>query len=122
MKSLMQICVKQVIDQTEFMGRGLVPKIADDITDRIQRQTGYVFQKGRLYEIYRKQLAENEVDIHEKNALAQFAQYHDWEHFVDAVSKTLEKKPASPFSLFWYILIFLLGIYTLFSFLLKIFL
>ena len=112
---MLQKCLQQAIDTTEFAGRGLIPKIADDITDRIAIATGFTFKPGRLFYIYRHQLSEHEVDVQEKNAIAQFAQYHNWEHFLQSQQTKQNIQSTSPLQFLLYIILFMVCIYTIFS-------
>lgn len=110
---MLQTCIQEAINQTEYMNRGLTQKTAEDISDRIFRQTGYQFAPERLYQLFRKRSNEIDASIQEKNAIAQFAQYHSWEHFITTKNNNI-KKQTFQYKTFIIILLFILLIYVSF--------
>jgi len=110
---MLETCIQEAINQTEYMNRGLTQKTAEDISDRIFQLTGYQFAPERLYQLYRERCSEIDANTQEKNAIAQFAQYHSWEHFI-ALKKNQHPKQAFEYTTFAIILLFIVLIYVVF--------
>ncbi|MFO7868787.1 MAG: hypothetical protein R6U95_05760 [Bacteroidales bacterium] len=109
---MLQLCLQQAINKTEFLNRGLTQGIADDLSDRIALKTGHKIDSQTLYSMYRHTLSENDIALEDKNALAQFAQYQNWEHFVSQNS-TPQKQTQKNFHFILYLGFFMLSIYIL---------
>jgi hypothetical protein len=108
---MLQKCLQKAINETEYMKRGLTPRIAEDLSDRINLKTGHKIHADTLYNIYRTRPSEKSVSIEDKNALAQFAQFHNWEHFVQV--NTHKISHPHNFQFVFYIAFFMLSIFIL---------
>ncbi len=111
-------CLIEAIKQTEFSGRAINKRVANDLQDRIKQKTGLFISDETLYNIYRKRISEKEISDSEKNAIAQFANFTSWKDFISIKdenqiqNKKVHTKPIA------YITTFMLGVY-LFILILK---
>lgn len=109
-------CLLEVIAQTEFAGRAINRNIADDLSDRIKKITGIRIHSEELYAIFRNRQTEENTRNSTKNALAQFAQYHNWEHFISSSRTIQTEKQTFPWRIGLYTFILFIFIFLLINF------
>jgi len=104
-------CVKLVIAQTEFIGGAINKHIADDLSDRIFKKTGFRISKETLWNAFRKRLKSEDLSDEEKNAIAQFAGFINWEAYEESLTDKLIQKDKIPYKGVFFTLLFILTIY-----------
>ena len=104
-------CLIEAIKQTEFSGRAINKRVAYDLQDRIKQKTGLFISGETLYNIYRKRISEEEISDSEKNAIAQFANFHSWQDYISIKDENQIQDKKFPIKSITYITTFMIGIY-----------